>query len=224
MQNMDKKQEQENIQEVPSSKNEQGLTQEELIALKEKLNKLNKNEEKDLENSLTKQMEDLDEEEIDELKRKLDKLKKEKIKQKEENRVYTDEELRDRFDYLIYRERALYRRTIIPFVFISLVCAAFIVCWLVLGNETLLYGFGFAFIFFAGILYYMISERKEIKSLVNGRENPREHLDLIFEEKKWYQIEFENMSEEEQKEALDHVRSYSKIFGRYRDGKSNKNK
>jgi len=186
------------------------------------------NEEKEVvqeeskQDAIVKQVEGLSADEIEELKKKLSALKKEKVKQEEKARVYSDQELLDRFDYLIYNKRKTLKGTIIPFIFITLVILAFIVTWIILGNDSLLYGFGFSFIFFAGILYYIISERKDIRRLEEGKLDPKANMNLILEEKKWYQIEFENMSEEEQKEALEHVRSYSKVFGRYRDKKKKK--
>ena len=169
--------------------------------------------------AIVKQVEGLSAEEIEQLKEKLNALKKEKVKKVEEERVYTDQELLDRFDYSIYMKRKGIKNTIVPFIAIILILAAFIATWIILSNDSLLYGFGFSFLFFAGLLYYIISEKHDIRRLEIGRVNPRENMNLIFEEKKWYQIEFENMSEEEQQAALDHVRSFSKVFAKHRDKK-----
>lgn len=168
---------------------------------------------------IVQQMEGLSPEELEELKKKLQRIKKDKLEKREQEREYSDEELKFRFQYIIFRLREDWKMAILPMIMVILTTLTFLVFWIVQKQDGLAYGFGFSAIFVAGLVYYVISTNREIKRLEEAAKDPRANLHLVEHQKRWYELEFESLSDEEKEAALERVKSYSRIFARHKKKK-----
>ena len=162
-------------------------------------------------------LEEMNEDELEQLKIRLQQIKKKKEQERIEKKEFTEEEIAWRFEYFAMQKQEELKKSIPGFLLSFIVFLTFLIIQLVSKEASLWYGVGFSFLFVLGLTVYTAVTIKEIKALKIGAEKPMENMHLVVHEKKWYEMEYDKLSDEEKEERRKLYNStFNKMFARYK--------